>query len=230
VIVADANSDDETVRLAEESGCRVIPGGQPAVGRNNGAEAARAKSLLFIDADAYPSQSLLAHSLQRSLSSTFSVTCYRHIPISDDWFVRASYSAADVWFKALRRIGIQHALTNYVLVERATFESVGGFAEDRLPGEDVDFVYRSAKVSSVAYERGTTVLVSARRFRSENAGLFALKSILWEALILAHSSRCLFDYRWPGHSRTIAREEHAWLGRHGYPGGAVHAQRAAAAA
>ncbi|MFW6329641.1 MAG: glycosyltransferase, partial [Alkalispirochaetaceae bacterium] len=51
VIVADADSEDETARIAEEAGARVVPGGMPARGRNAGAAVAEGRFIIFLDAD-----------------------------------------------------------------------------------------------------------------------------------------------------------------------------------
>ena len=52
IIVADANSGDDTLRVAKAFGCKVTQGGLPAKGRNEGAKIASGDLLLFIDADA----------------------------------------------------------------------------------------------------------------------------------------------------------------------------------
>ena len=52
IIVADADSKDKTKQIARKFGCKVVKsGGLPAVGRNNGAKAAKGGILLFLDAD-----------------------------------------------------------------------------------------------------------------------------------------------------------------------------------
>ena len=51
VIVADASSTDRTAEIAGEYGARVVEGGMPAVGRNNGAKKAKGDIFLFLDAD-----------------------------------------------------------------------------------------------------------------------------------------------------------------------------------
>lgn len=38
IIVADAGSKDKTVEIARNYGCKIIPGGLPARGRNEGAK------------------------------------------------------------------------------------------------------------------------------------------------------------------------------------------------
>ncbi len=51
VIVADADSKDKTIEIAKNYGCKIIPGGLPAKGRNEGAKEAKGDLLLFLDAD-----------------------------------------------------------------------------------------------------------------------------------------------------------------------------------
>lgn len=60
IIVADADSKDNTVKIAEEYGCIVVEGGMPAVGRNNGAKVAKGDYLLFLDSDLKLTEDYLA--------------------------------------------------------------------------------------------------------------------------------------------------------------------------
>lgn len=60
IIVADAFSTDKTRKIALSHGAKVIDGGIPSVGRNNGAATASQKILLFLDADSLlPSETTL---------------------------------------------------------------------------------------------------------------------------------------------------------------------------
>lgn len=216
VIVADANSSDDTVLLAERFACRVVDGGRPAVARNNGAEVARGEMLLFIDADVYPTFSLLNHTLGVGNAHSADVVCYRHVPIADGLFVRSCYKAADAWFTVLHRHGVGQALANYLMVDRSAFATVGGFDEGIAACEDLDFVRRAGQVSAVRYERSVPVLVSARRFRTESASLFLLKTMIWEPLRLFGSRRSIIGYSWRPHHAQIARDEAFWLKCRGY--------------
>lgn len=55
IIIADFNSVDKTQEIAKKENCIIVPGGLPAIGRNNGAEKAielGSELLIFIDSDA----------------------------------------------------------------------------------------------------------------------------------------------------------------------------------
>ncbi|PIV12587.1 MAG: teichoic acid biosynthesis protein, partial [Candidatus Nealsonbacteria bacterium CG03_land_8_20_14_0_80_36_12] len=51
IIVADGGSEDKTVKIARNYGCKIVKGGLPAKGRNEGAKIAEGDILLFMDAD-----------------------------------------------------------------------------------------------------------------------------------------------------------------------------------
>lgn len=51
IIVADANSTDNTRKIAKNLGCRIVNGGFPDVGRNSGAIHSSARLLCFVDSD-----------------------------------------------------------------------------------------------------------------------------------------------------------------------------------
>ena len=63
IIIADADSKDNTRKMAKKYGCKVIKGGIPAVGRNNGAKVAKGDILLFMDADAIIGEKFLENGL-----------------------------------------------------------------------------------------------------------------------------------------------------------------------
>src|SRR3989344_4462300 len=63
IIIADANSKDKTKAIAKKYGCKTVRGGLPAVGRNNGAKAAKGDILLFLDADSLIEKDFLKNCL-----------------------------------------------------------------------------------------------------------------------------------------------------------------------
>ena len=64
VIVADAQSNDNTREIAKEYGCIVVEGGLPGVGRNKGAEVAKGEVLLFLDSDLELTKNYLANVIE----------------------------------------------------------------------------------------------------------------------------------------------------------------------
>ena len=63
IIVADATSKDRTRQMAKKYNCRVIKGGMPAIGRNNGAKIAKGDILLFLDADSIIEKDFISNAL-----------------------------------------------------------------------------------------------------------------------------------------------------------------------
>lgn len=51
IVIADAGSTDRTTGIGRALGCRIVAGGLPGVGRNNGARATDSAWILFLDAD-----------------------------------------------------------------------------------------------------------------------------------------------------------------------------------
>jgi glycosyltransferase involved in cell wall biosynthesis len=66
IIVVDNNSTDQTAQIAQNFGCTVVfePVNQISRARNCGAEAAKGKYLIFLDADTIISEKLLAKTLE----------------------------------------------------------------------------------------------------------------------------------------------------------------------
>ena len=140
VYLADANSTDGTPDIARSYGewldIEIIPGGLPAVGRNNGARIARTPYVLFIDADIEISDSTL---IRRSVELmkrknlhclTTNIAC----PEGGLW---------DQWLYAGNNL-MQHLSALYkpfstgmfMLFDRAEFAKLGGFHEQALYAED----------------------------------------------------------------------------------------------
>jgi mycofactocin system glycosyltransferase len=152
VIVVDDGSSDDSARVARESGALVIPSGGtgrgPAAARNVGARAARGEILAFIDSDCTASPEWLAE-----LLPAFTDAAVAAVGGLVDGMCTASvvdrYEAvmSSLTLGSRERFGSGGDDTFYLpscnlLVRRAPFLEVGGFADAMHVGEDVDLTWR----------------------------------------------------------------------------------------
>lgn len=167
VIVADAGSTDGTQALAKAKGCRVVSGGSPAKGRNEGAREAKGSFLLFLDADA-----MLPEGFLRSL---FSIVQARNISIAGcalffdqrGLFFRLGEGLWTWYYWMTQRI-LPHA-TNCIFIKRDIHERIGGFDERILLGEEFDYVRRGNKAGKFVFLLAPRFIASARRVQKEGA-------------------------------------------------------------
>lgn len=161
IIVVDAGSSDETVRIATELGARVVPSArrQRAFQLNRGAEAASSETLLFLHADTLlPRDALtnLSHALERS--DVVGGAFVRHYASSSK-FLRATCFLA----RCRNHLLGWHLGDQAMFVRRAIFfVELGGFREvDQF--EDLDFSRRlTSRGRVVTLHPGVTT--SSRRF------------------------------------------------------------------
>lgn len=135
LIVVDNNSSDDTARIAQEQGVRVVfePLNQISRARNRGASVATGDALIFLDADTSCSESLLAQVLNR-LSAGLTVGGGSLIapdkPISD-----SAMRGLQMWNGLSRRARL--AAGCFVFSRRDAFVAVGGFSDRVYAGEEI---------------------------------------------------------------------------------------------
>lgn len=162
VIVADAKSTDNTRGIARKYNCKVITGGKPAQGRNNGAKAATQPLLMFLDADV-----ILPTNFLVDITSIFNkkgldlASCYFQ-PISqrpDDIFM---HNAINYYYKKIEKIK-PHIPGFCTLVTRKLHHKIGGYDESLFVSEDTDYSLRAAKKGKFEFLSQPQILVSVRR-------------------------------------------------------------------
>lgn len=180
IIVADAGSTDDTRAIAESSGCVVVDGGMPGVGRNAGAAVATGELLLFLDADVRPEPDFLAAATDEFERSGCVVATCLMAPLEESALNTFLAESANLYLQVMRPIS-PHAPGSCVLCLRSVHEAIGGFDESLLLAEDHDYVQRASAQGGFAVLTGVSMPTSMRRFESE--GLIALSlKYLWSEM------------------------------------------------
>lgn len=148
VVVADANSQDDTRKIAESYGCKLVEGGIPAVGRNNGAAVAKGEYLLFLDSDVILTDGYLESALKEFKDNELGIAITQITPLSDSLIDKISHDFANFFMKSVESIKPHGAGCYGILTRKELHEKVGGFDESIDFGEDTDYIEKIAKISS----------------------------------------------------------------------------------
>jgi len=166
IIVADNNSKDKTRKIAKEYGCKVVKGGLPAVGRNNGAKIAKGDYLLFLDSDVVLFDRNFLHKIVKEIQEKKAdVGTCKAKPIDSNIIDIISHAWVNTYMAMVQKIK-PHVWGTCMFASRDIFDNIGGFNSRFRVGEDMDFGRRAAKVGKFKVLNlyfGSSV----RRFRKE---------------------------------------------------------------
>ena len=171
IVVSDAGSRDRTIQIASDFGCKVVSGGLPAKGRNQGAKAATGDLLLFLDAEALLPKDFLARILVEFELRSLDIASCRLEPIKEEWMPRFIlprffYNLLYNWPVQLLESAFPYA-SSLILVKRELHERLQGFDQKIRIGEDHDYARRAAKVGKFGVLKSSKLPLFMRRCREE---------------------------------------------------------------
>jgi len=197
VIVADARSTDKTCEIASGYGARVIEGGMPSIGRNNGAKKSKGEIILFLDADvvlpdAYFLESVIKEFERKGLDIA---TCYP-VPIAGKSIDRLFHNIFNIYTEFLKSL-MPHTPGFCILVRRALHEQVGGFDEETKLAEDHDYAKAAIKFGKFGIIKSRKIPVSIRRFEKDGRLNIVTKYFFCELhrLVFGPIKHDLFNYQ-----------------------------------
>ncbi|MDQ6825623.1 MAG: glycosyltransferase, partial [Candidatus Eremiobacteraeota bacterium] len=145
-IVVDNGSSDDTAAIAQRFGALVLNEEKrgPAAARNCGLRAARGDIILHCDADTVPSRRWVSEMLKAFVDPTTvlvagNTLCYPPTTAAERFVERNGLYDTQ---RLLNRPVLPFALTLNLGVRRAAALSIGGFCEELITAEDVDFSQR----------------------------------------------------------------------------------------
>ena len=136
IIVADNASTDATAEIARNRGCLVVPVAKRliAAARNGGARAARGEILCFVDADMQVHRGTFG-AIETAINTGRFIAGATGVR-PERW----SAGIAVTWALLLPGVRLLGLDTGVVFCRREDYAAVGGYREDRLCAEDVDFL------------------------------------------------------------------------------------------
>ncbi len=211
VIVADANSTDNTTKIAKQYKAKVIKGGTPAQGRNAGAKAANGDFLVFLDADVRIPKNFLYNLCKefKNKNTELIVLKFRTEKLGADQFniirhlIGLLGKTLENFYRRLEYLGGTPRIgTGLIAVRTTAFNKIGGYNTKVKYSEDYDFILKLIKSNNKKFKNykflNLGVQVSYRRFTKLKVILGSIIAIPFFSLVeLVTSIKHLEKFRVP---------------------------------
>jgi len=168
IIVADAGSQDKTIEIASQYGCKITKGGLPAKGRNSGAKISKNELILFLDADTIIPEDFLYNALKEFKERKLKIASFCLKPYVDSKLLSLLYNIFYNFPIVFMEKFLPHAAVG-IMIEKNLFNQLNGFDETIIIAEDHDLAIRAKKIDKKSYGilKSTKIRVSDRRFRKD---------------------------------------------------------------
>lgn len=194
IIVCDNASTDATAGIARDHGALVVrePHRQIARARNTGADQARGRYLLFVDADTWPSAALIRKSVELLTSGW---VCGGGSVVSSQGLSPGLRPLLGSW-NLCSRLG-RVACGAYLFCERDAFQELGGFSNTLYAAEEID-LSRRLRAWGKRRDKGFTI-IAAHPLQTSMRKMHLYTSRELAGMLfrgLAHPLRALRDRRY----------------------------------
>lgn len=165
IIVADAGSEDRTQEVAKQYGCKIIQGGLPSKGRNEGAKVAKGELLLFLDADVALKGDLAAALEEFEQRNLDVASCFLQT-FNETKIAKLLYEIAyNAPIRLLENI-LPHG-GDFMIARKELHEKIGGFDKEVKMSEDHEYMRRGAEVGRFGLLRSIKTITSPRRYEQD---------------------------------------------------------------
>jgi len=166
IIISDADSKDKTREIAKDFGCKIVKGGLPAKGRNEGAKIIKGDLILFLDGDALLPEDFLEKTLKEFKQRNLDITSFILTPISKRKYPKILFNIFYNYPLRFFEKRWAHAMIA-ILIKKELHKSLNGFDEKIKIGEDHYYVQQGSKLGKFGVIKTTEIFTSLRRFRTE---------------------------------------------------------------
>jgi len=182
-IIADAGSTDKTIEIAKQKyGCRVVPGGLPAKGRNEGAKVAQGNLLLFLDADLILPEGFLDTLLKEFKEKNLDIASTDLEFLSNKKIYKIAAFLRNIYYRFTQRI-LPH-ISQCILVKKDIHNKIGGFNEKIKLCEDFDYIKKMDKITKFGHISKIKFYSSVRRFEKDGL-IYTFLKLLFAHLYIA---------------------------------------------
>lgn len=166
IIVADAGSKDKTKEIAKKHNCKIVKGGLPAKGRNEGAKIAKGDIFLFIDAEAVFSEHFLKKTLLEFKKRKLGIASCGLEPITKNKVYKILHN---ILYNLPARLleDVFPYTSNFILVKKEIHQKIKGFDQEITLGEDHAYGRKAAKITKFGFLKLSKLTLLPRRFQNE---------------------------------------------------------------